>query len=114
MITFAKDFKNAAARVTADLKQRAFIRRALGSYEATRDTTRRKYQNWREAREADSEIKWEGDNHLHTYPREFITKLEARGTRVFVASDAGQARDYILRVAKENGVRSIIKSKSMT
>src|ERR1700722_13925444 len=114
MITFARDFKNAAARGTADLKQRAFIRRALGSYEATRDTTRRTYQNWSEAREAASEIKWEAVNHLDGYLREFITKLEARGTHVYVASDAGQARDYILRVAKENGVRSIIKSMSMT
>jgi L-lactate dehydrogenase complex protein LldF len=80
----------------------------------TRDTTRRKYQNWSDARQAASEIKWEAVNHLDKYLQEFIAKLEARGTRVFVAADAGQARDYILSVAKENGVRSIIKSKSMT
>ena len=114
MITFAKQFKNAAVRVTADLKQRAFIQRALGGYEVTRDATRLKFQNWSEARQAASEIKWEAVNHLDKHLQEFITKLEARGTRVFVAADAGQARDYILRVAKENGVRSIIKSKSMT
>lgn len=114
MTTFAQEFKRNAARLTADLKQRAFIRRALGGYEATRDATRRKFQDWSEARRAASEIKWEAVNHLDRYLEEFIAKLEARGTRVFVAANAGYARDYILQVAKENDVRSIIKSKSMT
>jgi L-lactate dehydrogenase complex protein LldF len=114
MITFAQDFKNAAARVTADLKLRTFLRISLHGYEELRDTSRGKYQNWNEARQAASEIKWEAVNHLDKYLQEFITKLEARGTRVFVATDAGQARDYILRVAKENGVGLVIKSKSMT
>jgi L-lactate dehydrogenase complex protein LldF len=114
MISFAKDFKSASAQVTADGTLRAFLRRALGGYEVTRDTTRGKFQNWGEARETASRIKWEAVNHLDKYLQEFIAKLEARGTKVFVAANAESARDYILAVAKENGVRSIIKSKSMT
>jgi len=114
MITFAKDFQAAAKQVTSDFTLRAFLRRALGSYETARGASQRKYHDWSEARQAASEIKWEAVNHLDQYLQEFITKIEARGTRVFVAADAGQARDYILQVAKENGVRSIIKSKSMT
>src|SRR5579862_323504 len=114
MMTFAEDFKKAAAKLTADLNHRGIIQRALGAYEKTRDTTRGKYQNWNDARQAASEIKWEAVNHLDRYLQEFITKVEARGTRVFVAADAASARDYILKIAKENNVRSIIKSKSMT
>ncbi len=114
MIAYAKDFKTAAARVTAQFELRAFMRRALGGYEATRDIVRGKYQNWSEARQTASEIKWDAVNHLDRYLQEFITKIEARGTKVFVASNAGQARDYVLQVAKENKVHSIIKSKSMT
>ena len=53
-------------------------------------------------------------NHLDRYLEEFITKLEARGTKVFVASTEAQARDYIVHVAQENAVKKIIKSKSMT
>jgi L-lactate dehydrogenase complex protein LldF len=90
------------------------MRRALGGYEVTRESTRRKYQNWTEARQAASEIKWDAVNHLDAYLREFISKMESRGTKVFVAANADSARDYILQVAKENKVRSIIKSKSMT
>ena len=114
MITFARDFKKAAAQVTTDFKLRAFMRRALGGYEATRDVTRKKYQNWAEARQAASEIKWDAVNHLDSYLKDFISKLEARGTKVYVAADGDQARDYILQVAKENNVRSVIKAKSMT
>jgi len=114
MITFAKEFKNAAAHVTGQFELRAFMRRALGGYEVTRDKTRGKYQNWSDARQAAAEIKWDAVNHLDRYLQEFISKLEARGTRVYVAADADHARDYILQVAKENKVRSIIKAKSMT
>jgi L-lactate dehydrogenase complex protein LldF len=114
MVAHAKDFQAAAKQVTTDFTLRAFLRRALGSYEITRDATRGKYQNYSEARQAASEIKWDAVNHLDTYLQEFIAKLEARGTKVFVAAHAASARDYILSVAKENNVRSIIKSKSMT
>ena len=114
MIAFARDFKKAAAQVTSDFKLRAFMRRALGGYEATRDVARGKYQNWGEARQAAADIKWDAVNHLDTYLQEFITKIEARGTKVYVAADADHARDYILNLAKENKVRTIIKSKSMT
>jgi L-lactate dehydrogenase complex protein LldF len=114
MITFARDFKVAAGRLTKDLRHRGLIQRALTSDAVKRDEFKGRYQNWGEARQAASEIKWEAINHLDKYLQEFITKLEARGTRVHVASTGDQARDYIVGVAKENGVRTVIKSKSMT
>jgi L-lactate dehydrogenase complex protein LldF len=114
MSTIVKEFHRASGQVTTDTKLRAFMRRALGGYEVTRDVTRGKYQNWGEARQAASEIKWEAVNHLDKYLQDFIAKLEARGVKVFVAADSDHARDYILNVAKKNKVRSIIKAKSMT
>src|ERR1700750_374866 len=114
MIAHAKEFQAAVKEVTPDFTLRAFLRRALGSYEVVRDLNRGKYQNYSEARQAASEIKWDAINHLDTYLEDFIAKLEARGGKVFVAANGDAARDYILQVAKENNVRSIIKSKSMT
>jgi len=114
MTTHAKEFSRNASRVTANAPLRAFLRHALGGYEVTRDANRNRYQSWPEARAAAAEIKWEAVNHLDTYLQEFISKLEARGTKVFVAANPDQARDYILQVAKENKVRNVIKSKSMT
>ena len=114
MTKFAREFRHAVAEVTHDTKLRAFMRRALGGYEVSRNAALGKYQNWSEARQTASEIKWEAVNHLDRYLEEFIAKLEARGAKVYVAADADHARNYILKVAKENKVRSIIKSKSMT
>jgi L-lactate dehydrogenase complex protein LldF len=114
MIAFATEFKRMATRYTADLRHRALIQRALHSYEVKRDEYKLRYQSWEEARQAASSIKWEAINHLDVYLQEFITKLEERGTRVFVAGNAEQACAYILEVARENKVRSVIKSKSMT
>lgn len=114
MISEVQEFKEKATRVAADLRHRGLIQRALKSYEVKRDEFKGRFQNWSEARQAASEIKWEAINHLDRYLTEFIAKLEARGTHVYVAGTGEQARDYILDVAKKNNVRTVIKSKSMT
>src|SRR5205814_4991357 len=44
----------------------------------------------------------------------FVTKLEARGTKVHWATTGEQARDIILGIIREKKARSIIKSKAMT
>jgi L-lactate dehydrogenase complex protein LldF len=114
MIAYAREFKKMAARYTADLRHRSLIQRALKGYEVKRDETRSRFQSWPQARQAAADIKWEAVNHLDRYLAEFIAQAEARGTRVFVAGNGAAARDYIVGVAKENGVRSVIKSKSNT
>ncbi len=45
---------------------------------------------------------------------EFKAHAEAAGTKVHVAKDARQANEIIARIAKEGGVKKIIKAKSMT
>ena len=110
----AKEFNESASRYTADLTHRSWIQKALSGYYVKRDEFRGRYQSWPEARNTASEIKWEAVNHLDKYLEEFAAKLEARGAKVFWAPGAQEARDYIVEVARQNKVRSIIKSKSMT
>ena len=43
----------------------------------------------------------------------FRGNAEARGAKVFRTSDPQAVNDYILKLARENGVQSIVKSKSM-
>ncbi len=112
MIAFAREFSRMAARVTADLGHRALIQKSLRSYELKRDEFKARYQSWGEARQAASEIKWEAINHLDRYLEEFIEKLEARGTKVFVAGPPRRPRDYIVGVARENKVKSIVNRKA--
>jgi L-lactate dehydrogenase complex protein LldF len=110
----SKEFNESATRYTADLVHRGWIQKALSGYYVKRDEFRNRYQSWPEARKVAAEIKWDAVNHLDRYLEEFVAKLEARGTKVFWAPGAREAREYIVDVARQNKVRSIIKSKSMT
>jgi L-lactate dehydrogenase complex protein LldF len=110
----SKEFNESASRYTADLTHRDWIQKALSGYYVKRDEFRNRYQSWPDARKAAAEIKWEAVNHLDKYLDELASKLEARGTKVFWAPGAQEARDYIVAVARQHKVRSIIKSKSMT
>ncbi|MBV9106838.1 MAG: iron-sulfur cluster-binding protein [Verrucomicrobia bacterium] len=112
--TFASKFKIQATKVTADLDHRAKIRAALKSYETARDERKAQYQDWQAARHGAASIKWESLNHLDAYLVDFVTKLSARGTKVFWAGNAQEARDYIVALAKEKRAHTIIKSKTMT
>lgn len=51
--------------------------------------------------------------NLDTLLVQLATKVESRGGTVCWASDAAEARNYIVELAKARGVRTIVKSKSM-
>jgi L-lactate dehydrogenase complex protein LldF len=114
MNAHAKEFNDSARHHTADLHHRGWIQKALAGYYLKRDESKNCFQSWPSARNAAAEIKWEAVNHLDRYLDEFVVKLETRGTKVFWAPNAKDARDYIVEVARQNKVRSVIKSKSMT
>ena len=114
MNAHAKEFNESARHYTADLRHRDLIQKALAGYYVKRDENKNCFQSWSGARDAAAEIKWEAINHLDRYLDEFVSKLEARGTKVFWAPNAQEARDYIVSVARRHKIRSIIKSKSMT
>ncbi len=107
-------FHRDADRTTADEPRRAFVRRALGGYQATRHRTEGTFTDWRQARDAAAETKYEAVNHLDRYLREFEERFTARGGKVHWASTSAQAREIILTLARERSVRSIVKSKAMT
>lgn len=110
----AKEFKQMAGRYTSDLRHRGLIQKALAGYYVKRDENKHRFRSWAEARQMASEVKYEAVNHLDKYLAEFADKITARGAKVCWAPDAAAARDYILKVASDNNVKSIIKSKSMT
>jgi L-lactate dehydrogenase complex protein LldF len=110
----AVQFKAQATRLAADLEHRQWIFKALRGYEAKRDECKARFQNWEGARQAAAEIKYDTLNHLDRYLEQFVHHLESRGARVHWAADARAAREIILDIARQNQVRFIIKSKSMT
>ena len=114
MSGFAKQFIRQARVMAGDLRHRAIIRTALGNYEIARDKGKASFRDWPGARQLAAETKWEAINHLDKYLEEFVTKIEARGTKVHWASTGAQAREIILQIVRDKKARSIIKSKAMT
>ncbi|GFO67855.1 (Fe-S)-binding protein [Geomonas limicola] len=58
-------------------------------------------------------IKSEAAADLDGLAEEFRKNAEALGAKVFRTSDPHQVKEYILKVAQEAGVKTVVKSKSM-
>ena len=52
-------------------------------------------------------------NDMEALFEEFKRQAEAKGTKVHLAKDAAQACEIIAQIAKDNDVRTVVKSKSM-
>ena len=84
---FERQFRASATKLTADLRQ------ALKGYEKSRDEKKARFQDWEAARQAAAETKWEAINHLDKYVSELADNLAKRGTKLFWASTAEDARN---------------------
>ena len=51
--------------------------------------------------------------HMEELAAQFTKNAEAKGAKVFRATSPEAVREYILKVAKDNQVKTIVKSKSM-
>ncbi len=60
-----------------------------------------------------AECKSYAAEHMEELAAQFTRNAEARGAKVYRATSPEAVRRYILQVARENGVKSIVKSKSM-
>src|SRR4051812_30453514 len=110
----SQQFTKQAEMLTHDLRHRDIIQTALRKYEVVRDKSRGAFQDYPAARQAAAETKWEALNHLDKYLEQFVSRLEARGTKVHWATTGEPARDIILGIIRGKKARSIIKSKAMT
>ena len=113
MSAAAEQFLRQAAEKSADLTHRQTIRRAIDSYDAAFARGRSRFADWQAARQRCYEIKWEAVNHLDRYLLQFEEKVIARGGHVYWAATAEDARNYVVRLAQQRGVRRVVKSKSM-
>ena len=89
---------------------------ALGRFsEAYRISRAKAYEgiDFEAVRTRIAEIKSYAASHFDELADQFARNAEARGAKVFRTDDPQAVRDYILNLAKENGVKSIVKSKSM-
>jgi len=114
-MTSSKDkFLADSRRVSEDTQARAFRESGLEKYTLARSDKVARYASYESARSAAAAIKYAAINNLAEHLESFTSKLESRGAKVFFASDAARARDYILQVIRENNAKHVIKSKTMT
>ena len=86
---FAVEYRAGRDRVFAEVDERALIQRI-------------------------ADVKDDAARHLEELFDKFRAEAEKRGAMVHRAKDAAEAREIIAQIAKENDVRTIVKSKSMT
>ena len=113
MSAAAEQFLRSAAQKSADLVHRQTIRRAIDQYNAAVQKGQSRFLDWEAARQKSHGIKWEAVNRLDRYLLQFEEKVKQRGGHVFWAETAEDARKYIADLAVKNGVRTVVKSKSM-
>ena len=70
-------------------------------------------ERWDALSDRAREIKRETLEHLDYYLDQLSRNVERAGGHVFFARDAQEANDYVAKVAADNGVKTVIKSKSM-
>jgi iron-sulfur cluster protein len=89
---------------------------ALGKFSEAYKVNRAKaYEgiDFEELRSTIATLKSYAASHLVELSEQFQKNAEARGAKVFRTNDPAKVREYILKVARDNGVKSIVKSKSM-
>ncbi len=69
---------------------------------------------YEELREHARRIKEHTLDHLDYYLEQVEANVTARGGKVVYAADGAEACDFVVRLAKQRGVKLVVKSKSMT
>jgi L-lactate dehydrogenase complex protein LldF len=109
-----KRFLHDAAEHVRDTGHRAFVRKALSGYYASRDVQKARFRDWEHARDAASLAKWSAVNRLDELLPRFVANFEANGGQVHWARDAEEARTIVLGLVRAARAKAIIKSKCMT
>jgi len=116
MIKTAQDLKSYKKKLKEALEDK-FLRKALDTFNTVyRENRPTVYQgiDFEGIKEEIAAGKDATLSRLTELFEEFKTRAEAAGAKVHVAKDAREANEIIAAIAKENNVKKIIKSKSMT
>ena len=107
-----KEFKASISRAVND----ATLSGALGKFSEAYKVNRTKaYEgiDFEALRSRIAEIKSGAACHLDEVAATFQKNAEALGAKVFRTKSPQEVKDYILKVARDNGVKTVVKSKSM-
>lgn len=106
-------FTTTQARV-ADLELRRKLDNATGRHLEHVAAMRAEFPSFDAERDAARRIKQDAIGRLDELLIQLKGRLEANGCKVFIATDAKLARDYVVELARMRGVKRVVKGKSMT
>ncbi|MCK6473643.1 MAG: LutB/LldF family L-lactate oxidation iron-sulfur protein [Planctomycetes bacterium] len=110
----AKDFKQNAHRALNDAFLQGAIRKATQRFVNERTHAVAERPDFEALRERGRAIKQEALDRLPDLLQEFEDNVISSGGQVHWARDAEEAQQIIVRIARNAGVKTIVKSKSMT
>ena len=109
-----KTFLKKAEQVAFDKVHREKIKFNISRYDKAVEKGKNIYQDLDLARSRAGFLKYKVINDLDKYLIEFEDNFTKNGGKVIWAKDSREAVNAILRIAKDNMVRKVVKSKSMT
>lgn len=107
-----KEFRESIGRAVGN----ATLTGALGKFSEAYKVNRAKaYEgiDFEALRGVIAERKSHAASNLELVANTFAKNAEALGAKVFRTNDPEKVKEYILKVARDNGVKSVVKSKSM-
>ncbi len=108
------DFEKAVADFQYDVASAQRHRDGLDRENWARTEARARFRDWGAARAAGAAIRDADLLHLERRLADFAARFESAGGRLHWAPSAGDAREALVRIAKEAGVRSCVRGLSST
>ena len=113
-MTHSTKFTHDAEAIAFDLKHRNTIKFNISRYDAAVSKGMARYNNVEAAKTQAAAIKRDVLQNWGKYLVQFEENIKTRGVEVLWAKDAAEATSFIEQILKENQVRLLVKSKSMT
>ena len=114
MPSYQEDFLAASKIKASDPEHRRKLLFNIHKYDEKVVEGKKQYSNLELARQRAAVLKWRAVENLEKYLQEFETNFGRRGGKVIWALDADEAIREINSILKKAGVKSVVKSKSMT
>ena len=108
-----RNFRETAASTMADPNIQAALEKVYNGFFKARIAAGAATENWEDLRTRGKAIKDHAIANLDFYLDMLATNVERNGGHVFFAKDAAEANRYVLDLARQSNVRTVIKSKSM-
>ena len=113
-MSYSEDFLTQSQKIAPDAGHRKKLAFNILQYDKKVLEGKKQYSNLELARQRAAALKWKSIENLEKYLLEFEANFTKRGGKVLWAQNEEDAIAEILSILKKAGVKTVVKSKSMT